>query len=187
MNGGPRDCSCIKTGLAVKDHLVLRCSTKYTLEEAGNTGIKRTKLMQARLTRERITGGQDPTVDPAGFPKGVNQPFSAVKVARGHILAKELGGKADAANIRNLVPICQQTTNISMRDLAENKVAAIVEQGYTVDYEVALTYWDKNPFIPKAITIKAKGWKCGVDNCWVLETVTINQIFDLSKCPSTRT
>jgi len=72
-------------------------------------------------------------------------------------LAKELGGKADAAHVTNLVPICEQTTNISMRDCAENKVAAIIGEGCTVDYEVALTYWSKNPFIPKTITIRANG------------------------------
>lgn len=159
---------------------------KYTREAAGNTGERRTTLMQARLTKERIQGGQDPTVYPPGFPMGVNPPLGAVRVARGHILAKDLGGKGDAENIQNLMPICQQTTNITMRDLAESKVAAVIKMGYTVDYEVAITYWTKNPLIPKSITIRAKGWKCGTDNCWELKAVKIDQILDLSDCPATR-
>ena len=158
----------------------------YTLEPAGNTGKTRTKRMRARLDKSRIKGGQEPTATPPGFPTGVNVPFGPVKVARGHILAKELGGKANAANIRNLVPICQQTTNISMRDYAEDVAKEIIDKGYTVDYEVTLTYWTKNPFIPKTITIKAKGWKCGVGKCWKLKTVELKQIFDLSKCPERR-
>ena len=159
---------------------------EYTMEPADNTGKQRTKLMRARLNKDRVKGGQEPTVDPEGYPSTVNQPNQPVKVARGHILAKELGGKADAANRRNLIPICQQTTNISMRDYAENKVAEIIEEGYTVDYEVKSTYWSKDPWIPMTITIRAKGWKCGVDDCWKIKTVVLDQIFDLSKCPTTR-
>ncbi|GAB4158234.1 MAG: hypothetical protein Tsb009_35400 [Planctomycetaceae bacterium] len=180
---GGTNASAKKCGLFGK---IFGSKPKYKTQLAGNTGKKRTTLMQVRLTRKRIQGGQEPTVDPPGFPTGVNPQFGAVKVARGHILAKELGGKANAANVHNLVPICQQTTNISMATFAENKVAKIVEQGYTVDYEVKLTYWKKNPHIPKTIKIRAKGWKRGVDDCWTLKTVTINQQLDLSKCPSSR-
>ncbi|MEW4454581.1 Hint domain-containing protein [Bremerella sp. JC817] len=65
---------------------------KYTTEAAGNSGKSRTTLMQARLTKDRIKNGEEPKVYPPGWPDGINLP-GLTRIARGHILVNNLGGK----------------------------------------------------------------------------------------------
>ncbi|MEV0777341.1 DNA/RNA non-specific endonuclease [Streptomyces sp. NPDC050433] len=81
-----------------------------------------------------------PELTPPGFKRGMN---------RGHLLANRLGGSGTEP--RNLVSLWA-TPNRSQMKKVENKVAAMVEAGQTVYYEVNANYTGSNG-APDSLTI----------------------------------
>lgn len=81
------------------------------------------------------------------------------KLARGHLLAKRLGGSG--ADLRNITPIYQNPVNNPIMRGFEDVVYKRVNAGEIVSYEVTPIYKGEE-LVPTGITIVAKGNK-GLD------------------------
>jgi hypothetical protein len=104
----------------------------------------------ATITREMLGTGTDAaqSIRPPGFGG------QAAGQARGHLIAKMLGGTGQDA--RNLVTLYQNPVNSPiMRDL-EQQIYNAVESGQTVRYSVEPIYRGTES-IPRAITLRATG------------------------------
>jgi len=59
--------------------------------------------------------------------------------------------------VKNIVPICHQTTNLSMENQVELPVRNRLNMGEIADYDVRVTYGDPaHPAVPTSIIILAK-------------------------------
>ncbi|WP_254612970.1 DNA/RNA non-specific endonuclease [Brevibacillus sp. HB1.1] len=105
----------------------------------------------ATITKDMIGTGSEAlsSIKPPGSAGG-----KGTKHARGHLLAKILGGSGK--DKRNLVTLFQNPTNSPlMRDL-ELKIRDAVKDGEIIRYRVIPIYDGANP-IPKAVTMQARG------------------------------
>jgi len=117
-----------------------------TLDGQGRpTGI------QARIKRP-IRGGThaNHSIRPPGFLGG------AANHARGHLLARQLGGSGD--DRRNLVTLIHIPVNTPIMRGFETRVRRAVDARETVLYTVKPNYRGRNP-MPVSITIEARGNK----------------------------
>jgi hypothetical protein len=117
-------------------------------------GQERATLAQARYTSKQDLGGgsdADNNIILAGWIAGLNT-GGQTRIARGHLIGRQLGGSGE--NVKNLVPICQQTVNLDMANQIENQIRAWVEAGDQVDYEVEPDYSGPGSAVPKGIKIK---------------------------------
>lgn len=103
----------------------------------------------ATITEDMIGTGSaaSPSIHPPGFESGANH-------ARGHLLARALGGSG--GDPRNLVTLYQQYANSPNMWHFERKVRDAVLNGETVNYRVVPIYTGNNP-IPIGITIAGRG------------------------------
>ncbi|WP_031479179.1 RHS repeat-associated core domain-containing protein [Streptomyces bicolor] len=120
---------------------------KWTSDEHG-----RPYEMNAVLTRDMLDEGTsaNQSIHPPGFLGGdYNQ-------ARGHLLAKMLGGSGDIPE--NLFAITQNPTNSpEMRDW-EQDIYDAVSKGEVINYNVYLEYTDDlKDSVPKYIQLEAEG------------------------------
>ena len=104
----------------------------------------------ATITRETLSQGSAASrgIRPPGFQGG------AANHARGHLIARQLGGAGDDA--RNLVTLYQNPVNSPIMRGFENQVRAAVEAGQTVRYTVTPIYRGTEA-IPRAVTLSARG------------------------------
>jgi hypothetical protein len=117
------------------------------LDELGRpTGIK------ATITRDMIDTGThaDVDIEPPGW-RGDGIKYNE---ARGHLLARQLGGSGDIAE--NLVTIEQHGANTPTMRNYETAVRRAVENGEVVRYSVTPVY-NGNALIPHEIVISARG------------------------------
>lgn len=107
--------------------------------------------IQARIKRP-IRGGThaNPSIRPPGFLGG------AANHARGHLLARQLGGSGD--DRRNLVTLIHIPVNTPIMRGFETRVRKAVDARETVLYSVTPNYKGKNP-MPASVTINARGNK----------------------------
>ncbi|MEU6774795.1 RHS repeat-associated core domain-containing protein [Streptomyces sp. NPDC046759] len=119
----------------------------WTLDEHG-----RPYEMNSVLTRDMLDEGTEanPSIRPPGFLGG------AYNQARGHMLARMLGGSGDHPD--NLFAITQNPTNSpEMRDWEQDMYDA-VRKGEVVHYNVYLEYTDDlKDSVPKYIQLEAHG------------------------------
>ena len=127
-------------------------------------GLGRPSGIQARLNKFTIReDGSDvsPTASPPGWQKNF-QPRGTI--GRGHLLAQDLGGRGDTD--RNLVVVCQKTTNQQMRSI-EQAVKKQVDalDGCSLDYEIEPRYKGSDK-IPYAIRVRAVSISLTGPECW---------------------
>jgi hypothetical protein len=104
----------------------------------------------ATITKDMLGTGSDAlrSIKPPGFlGGGANQ-------ARGHLIAKQLGGAGNDA--RNLVTLYQNPVNSPIMRGFENQVRAAVEAGERIRYTVTPIYRGTEA-IPRAVTLSARG------------------------------
>ena len=89
-----------------------------------------------------------PTIKPPGF-EGAGSNY-----ARGHLLARMLGGAGDDA--RNLITLFQRNANHPNMSSFERQVQTVVRNGETVNFRVIPTYSGNNP-MPTGVTLTARG------------------------------
>ncbi|MFE3874197.1 LamG-like jellyroll fold domain-containing protein [Kitasatospora sp. NPDC059146] len=89
------------------------------------------------------------TYDPPGFVDGTKQ-------ARGHLLARQLGGSG--LEMRNLVPLYTNANSVVMKSY-EDQVRAALDQNpsQTVYFSSQVEYWDKTDPNPRRIWFNARG------------------------------
>ncbi|MEW2625636.1 DNA/RNA non-specific endonuclease [Streptomyces sp. NPDC048106] len=119
---------------------------KFLRDEQG-----RLHEMNAVLTRDMLDKGTEANqrLRPPGFSGGDHNQ------ARGHLLAKRLGGSGDTLD--NLFTITQNPTNSpKMRD-DEGEIYDAVAAGEKVIYNVYLEYANRSAKIPKYIQLEAVG------------------------------
>jgi hypothetical protein len=93
-----------------------------------------------------------PTIDPPGYDGSINAGKRPPVIARGHILARSLGGQNRK---ENLFTICHQTSNTPWMSHIEVEVGkGILERKEEWYYEVKLVYSGNNE-IPTRIKIRA--------------------------------
>ena len=117
---------------------------------------KRAQRITAQFcSADDLEGGTkaSPSKRPPGFP----EPNPGSKFARGHLLARQLGGSGDI--LENLVTLHQSRANTPSMKGLEDQVRQAVEQGKEeVYYEVFPIYADTQE-MPTGIVIKADGNK----------------------------
>lgn len=96
---------------------------------------------------------------PPGYLEEANQQAGSTIIARGHLLARSLGGTGDDA--RNIVTICQKTTNLRWHAEIEDEIRSMTEFTpgecyYDFYYEVRAHYTGTNG-IPDALRVRACG------------------------------
>jgi len=91
----------------------------------------RSTTVEATITDDLINKGTEATIDPPGYEG------EASGHARGHLLAKQLGGLGDEE--RNIVTLYQDMNNSQMKTV-ENSVRRAVESGQSVQYRVESIY-----------------------------------------------
>lgn len=120
--------------------------------EYGAITNGRRSAMRALVTSPMIGAGTAPSYD---FPFITHR--SAYLYARGHLLAKTLGGSG--GNARNLVPLMQNRANLRMYHAFESKVRyAVANIGVAVEYSVTPVYWTPTSLWPSELTMKAKNF-----------------------------
>lgn len=128
------------------DSIVQRGSINYgPLDALGRpTGVT------ATITEDMLGTGTraSPNILPPGFAGG------SAGQARGHLLARLLGGSGD--NARNLVTILQNPTNTPVMRAIEAETASAVRAGQIVQYSVTPIY-EGASLVPRGITISATG------------------------------
>jgi hypothetical protein len=104
----------------------------------------------ATVTKDMLGTGSDAlrSIKPPGFLGG------SANQARGHLIAKQLGGAGD--DVRNLVTLYQNPVNSPIMRGFENQVRAAVEAGERVRYTVTPVYRGTEA-IPRAVTLSARG------------------------------
>lgn len=114
-------------------------------------GQGRLHEMNATLTRDMLDKGAEANrkLKIPGFSGGTSNQ------ARGHILAKRLGGSGDIRD--NLFTITQNPTNSPMMSADEGKIYDAVAKGETVTYNVYPEYADSTAKIPKYVQMEASG------------------------------
>jgi hypothetical protein len=131
-----------------------------------------------------VNTGEIATFDPAGWISNVGG--GAAKTARGHLLGRLLGGAGLASNpnsVKNIVPICQKTTNLSMENQVEIPIKDRLQAGEVADYDVRVTYGDPaHPAVPDSIIILAKAFNCLTGVCTTYSLRFSNRT-DLTTCP----
>lgn len=109
--------------------------------------------IEAVITKNMIGKGTkaNSSIKPPGFGGGgAGSPGHA----RGHLLAKQLGGSGNEK--KNLVTLYQNDTNSPLMRDFETAVRKAVDNGETVHYKVTPVYEGDNP-IPVAVTLEAVG------------------------------
>jgi hypothetical protein len=130
--------------------LELGAAIRYgPLDQLGRpTGIR------AELRPGELEGGTEATYTPEGYGG------EAANHARGHLLGNQLGGSGrDPRNIAVLYHIGANTPH--MRDI-ENRIAAAVNGGDTIHYEVTPIFVGDS-LLPTGIRLRAKGDTINVD------------------------
>jgi hypothetical protein len=118
----------------------------------------------ATITKDMLGTGTDAlrSIKPPGFLGG------SANQARGHLIAKQLGGAGDDA--RNLVTLYQNPVNSPIMRGFENQVRAAVEAGEKVRYTVTPVYRGTEA-VPRAITLSARG-----SNGFRLDVSVLNRV-----------
>jgi hypothetical protein len=108
--------------------------------------------MDARVTRQMLDTGKsvNKVLLPPGYFQTSRPPFEN---ARGHLLAKQLGG--EARTLAQVIAMTQKVNNSQMRRF-EQKVKRRVRQGEVVDYFVRPLY-DAPSSAPSMILMSARG------------------------------
>jgi RHS repeat-associated protein len=100
--------------------------------------------------------GSKASKDPLGFPDpNVRLKGGGWLWARGHLIARSLGGPGDSVN--NLIPVIQNPINSPYMSSIEKEVKMAVLNGQVVDYYVTPIYSDSTNPVPWAIHIVAYG------------------------------
>ena len=107
------------------------------LNSKGQPGVGR-----ATVVAKMLGTGTEP--DRRLKPVGWSGNGTLYNEARGHIIAKQLGGSG--GDIENLMTLTQNPTNSSHMHRFENKVARLARKGDFVDYQVTPLYSDD--FLP---------------------------------------
>jgi hypothetical protein len=104
----------------------------------------------ATITRETLRTGTkaSPGVEVAGYGG------RAAGHAKGHLIARLLGGSGDDA--RNLTTLYQNPANTPVMSSFERQIAQAVERGQTVRYQVTPIYRGSE-LVPRAVTLSARG------------------------------
>jgi hypothetical protein len=74
--------------------------------------------------------------------------------ARGHLLARQLGGSGTDA--RNIVTLFQNPANSPVMSSLEAQIRAAIEGGQIVSFEAVPVYME-SALIPRGVTIRAEG------------------------------
>ncbi len=128
-------------------------------------GMARPQGVKARLNKYSIGCGTRAILNPPGWDDRVNQTYNNI-ISRGHLLANILGGSG--TDVRNVVTVCQRTTNSQMEAIEIKIWNKILElDGASVDYEVEALYngTDKIPYAIRLRATSIEGPKS--PNCWV--------------------
>lgn len=94
------------------------------------------------------------SIKPAGFINGISPKKGGAGHARGHLIAKQLGG--DGTNLRNVVTLYQNPVNNSSMKKAENQIRMKRDLGETIFLSVIPLYID-NSGLPYSIRMIAYG------------------------------
>jgi len=141
-------------------------------EYLGFDGMARPRGVKARLNKNTIGDGSDAdkNIFPPGWDERANKTFTGPDgkyktiIARGHLLAADLGGSGKKPS--NLVTVCQHSTNQQMRSIEQLvKKIILTLKGDVVDYEVEVVY--DGAKIPSGIKIRSSS--IDPDNpkfCW---------------------
>jgi hypothetical protein len=118
----------------------------------------------ATIDREMLRTGTraDPNIKPPGYEPGADP-----QLARGHLIARLLGGSGRDA--RNLVTIFQQRANTPVMSAFERQIANAVEEGQVVRFTAQPIYRGAEA-MPRGITLTAEG-----DGGFHLEVTVLNQ------------
>ncbi|WP_435887864.1 DNA/RNA non-specific endonuclease [Streptomyces huasconensis] len=109
----------------------------------------------AALRKDNMKGGTGaaPSIWPPGW-RGDGRLFNE---ARGHLLARKLGGPGTGENgYRNLVTLTQNPVNTPIMRGIEKEVHRAVSKGENVQYSVVPVYEGTNP-VPIRLNISAHG------------------------------
>jgi hypothetical protein len=115
-------------------------------------GYKRPTGIHATITKKMIGKGTpaNPSIIPPDFEGG------EAGHARGHLLARQLGGSGDEK--KNLVTLYQNPTNTPFMSGVERDVRKAVEAGEIIEYSSIPVYLEDDG-MPVGVTIEAKGNK----------------------------
>jgi DNA/RNA non-specific endonuclease/Bacterial TSP3 repeat len=104
----------------------------------------------ATITRETLRTGTkaSSSAEVAGYGG------RAAGHAKGHLIARRLGGSGDDA--RNLTTLYQNPANTPVMSSFERQIAQAVESGQTVRYQVTPIYRGSE-LVPRAVTLSARG------------------------------
>ncbi|HEV2756653.1 MAG TPA: DNA/RNA non-specific endonuclease [Actinomycetota bacterium] len=122
-------------------------------------------VMTAEITPDMLGTGSPPSVPISGWTDGY---------ARGHLLARSLGG--DGADVRNLVPIAHVATNVTeMWHTVEKPIWTHLRtagnEGHRVKYTVAVDYAAGRNVVPKTLRFHARCYDENGIKCDDLEVV----------------
>jgi len=106
----------------------------------------------ASLTQRGLSGGT--RADPRQTPAGWGGDGIEYNEARGHLLARQLGGRGD--DPRNLVTLTQRGSNSPQMSTLEGRVARRVRSGEFVEYSASPLYAD-GTLPPTAVLVTATG------------------------------
>lgn len=113
------------------------------------------------------------SIRPAGFIDGIPIKKGGHGHARGHLIARQLGG--DGNDPRNIVTLYQDRVNNSLMRPQENKIANKVRWGEKVFMAVTPMYFDDG--MPHSIRMSAYGDRGFKLNVNIINSVT-GEVFD---------
>jgi hypothetical protein len=122
------------------------------IEYGALDGLGRPTGVSAVITEEMLGTGSE--ASRAITPPGWSGNGAAFNEARGHLLARQLGGSGDVAE--NLVTLQQYPANSPVMSSFEAQVAEAVRGGEAVSYSSTPLY-DSSALVPRGITITARG------------------------------
>jgi hypothetical protein len=153
LKGGPNNAAYAPNPNAFVDPLGLSCTFGTGKIDYGSLdALGRPTGVKATITRDMI--GTGTAANPSIIPPGWSGNGAVHNEARGHLLARQLGGSGDVP--ANLVTLQQNPVNSPVMRGFENSVRAAVEGGQTVNYSSTPIYNGSN-LVPRGVTLKGVG------------------------------